>query len=67
MPGGSSSRTDFRYFIRSRPALGFIQPPILSFRRVKRREADHSPPRAAVKNGGIMPPLPSRLHGVVLN
>jgi hypothetical protein len=32
------------------------------------READHSPPSSAeVKNGGAIPPLPVRLHGVVLH
>jgi hypothetical protein len=32
------------------------------------READHSPPSSAkVKNGEAIPPLPLRLHGVVLN
>jgi hypothetical protein len=32
------------------------------------READHSRPSSAeVKNGGAIPPLPIRLHGVVLN
>jgi hypothetical protein len=32
------------------------------------READHSPSFGAeVKNGGAIPPLPIRLHGVVLN
>jgi hypothetical protein len=31
-------------------------------------EADHSPPSSAkVKNGGAMPPLPIRLHGMVPN
>jgi hypothetical protein len=41
-----------------------------SFFGVKRpgRETDHSPPSSAeVKNGGAIPPLPLRLHGVVLN
>jgi hypothetical protein len=40
------------------------------FSRVKRQglEADHSPPsNAEVKNGGAVPPVPIRLHGVVLN
>jgi hypothetical protein len=32
------------------------------------RETDHSPPSSAdVKNDGAIPPLPIRLHGVVLN
>jgi hypothetical protein len=34
------------------------------------RGADHSPPSpssAQVKNGGAIPPLPIRLHGLVLN
>jgi hypothetical protein len=32
------------------------------------RETHHSPPSGAeVKNGGAIPPLPIRLHGVVLN
>jgi hypothetical protein len=32
------------------------------------READHSPLSSAeVKNGGSIPPLPIRLHGIVLN
>jgi hypothetical protein len=33
-----------------------------------RREADHSPPsNVKIKNGEILPPLPIRLHGLVLN
>jgi hypothetical protein len=32
------------------------------------REVDHSPPSSAkVKNGGDIPPLPIRLHDIVLN
>jgi hypothetical protein len=32
------------------------------------READDSPPSSSeIKNGGAVPPLPIRLHGVVLN
>jgi hypothetical protein len=32
------------------------------------RKADHShPANAELKNGGAIPPLPIRLHGVVLN
>jgi hypothetical protein len=31
------------------------------------REGDHSPTSAEVKNGGAMPALSIRLHGVVLN
>jgi hypothetical protein len=32
------------------------------------READHSPPSSVeVKNGGVIPPLPICLHGVLLN
>jgi hypothetical protein len=58
----------------SRPPLRTTQPPIQMVLRalspgVKRqgREADHSPPsRADIKNGGTIPPLPIRLHGVVL-
>jgi hypothetical protein len=41
-----------------------------SFPGVKRlgREADRSPPSSAkVKNGGAIPPLPTCLHGIVLN
>jgi hypothetical protein len=31
-------------------------------------EADHSPPfNAEAKNGGAIPPIPIRLHGVVLD
>jgi hypothetical protein len=51
-----------------------IQPPIELLPRplspgVKRpgRESDRSPPNAEVKNGGAIPPLPTRLHGVLLN
>jgi hypothetical protein len=33
-----------------------------------RHEADHSPPSSMeVKNGGDIPSLPQRLHGVVFN
>jgi hypothetical protein len=42
----------------------------LIFPGVKRpgREADHLPPSSVeVKNDGVVPPLPTRLHGVVLN
>jgi hypothetical protein len=32
------------------------------------REPDHSPPASAeVKNDGAIPPLPIRLHGIMLN
>jgi hypothetical protein len=32
------------------------------------READHSPPSSAeVKKSGVIPPLPIRLHDVMLN
>jgi hypothetical protein len=56
-----------------RPALGPTQPPIRCLPEafsagVKRpgREDDHSPPSSAeVKNGGAIPPLPIRLHGMV--
>jgi hypothetical protein len=57
----------------SSPALGPTQPPIpwvpgtVSPKRL-RRESDGPPPSGAeVKNGGAIPPLPIRLHGVVLN
>jgi hypothetical protein len=58
----------------SRPALGPDQPPkqwipgVLSS-GVKRPgcEANYSPPSIAeVKNGGVIPPLPIRLHRMVL-
>jgi hypothetical protein len=54
--------------------LGPIEFPILHvpgslFPELKRmwREADHSHPSTAeVKNGGAIPPLPIRLHDIVL-
>jgi hypothetical protein len=63
------------YFTASRPALGLTQPPIQqvpgtlsSGVKWVGREADHSPPSSAeFKNGGAIPPLPIRLHGVVMN
>jgi hypothetical protein len=63
------------YFTASRLALRPTQPLVqwvpgtLSL-GVKRpgREADLPPPSSAdVKNCGAIPPLPKRLHGVVLN
>jgi hypothetical protein len=55
-----------------RPALGPSQSPANGafYPGVKRpgREADHSLPSSAeVKNGDAMPPLPTCLHGLVLN
>jgi hypothetical protein len=72
----SNSGRGLRLFsIVSTPTLGPTKPPIqwvaeaLSA-EVKRlgREADKSLPSSAeVKNGGAIPPTPTRLHGVVLN
>jgi hypothetical protein len=62
-------------FVKSRPALESTQPTILWLLAavslgLKRqgREADHTLPYSAeVKNGGAIPTLPIRLHGLVLN
>jgi hypothetical protein len=55
----------FLFSTASRPALGPIQPPIQWIPgaispEIKRqgREANHTPPSSAVKNGGVIPPLP---------
>jgi hypothetical protein len=76
--GRSSSPEKVKNFLfstSSRQALGSTQPPIqwvpgaLS-PAVKRpgRQADHSPPASAeIKKSGSIPPLPIRLHDVVLN
>jgi hypothetical protein len=42
--------------------------PMVAGGKAAEREADNSPaPSAEVKNDGAIPPLPIRLHGVVLN
>jgi hypothetical protein len=64
----------FLFSVASRPALGLTQPhiqwvPGALSPRVKRlgREDDHPLTSSAeVKNGGDIPPLPIRLHGVAL-
>jgi hypothetical protein len=61
--------------VLSRPALGSIRHPIqwvpvavCPGAKQQGRVADHSLPSSAkVKNGGAIPPLSIRLHGVVLN
>jgi hypothetical protein len=68
-------QTSFIFFTASRPALGPTKPhiqwvPVALSLGVKRsgRETDHSPPYSAkVWNGGSVPPLPIRLHAVMLN
>jgi hypothetical protein len=58
----------YKLYFYSHPFIQLV-PGAVSL-EVKRqgREADHSPPSSAeVKNGGAIPPLPLRLHGVVLN
>jgi hypothetical protein len=65
----------FLFTIASKPALGPTQPPILwvagalslGLKRLG-REANHSLLSSAeIKNGGAIPPLPIRLHGIVFN
>jgi hypothetical protein len=59
----------------SRPALGPTQSPIQwvpeavsSGLKPPGRKAGYLPPSSAeVKNGGAIPPVPIRLHGMVLN
>jgi hypothetical protein len=66
---------DFFYSTASKSALGPTQPPVkwvpgAFFVRGKaaRREADHSPACSAeVSIGGAIPPLPLRVHSMVLN
>jgi hypothetical protein len=65
----------FLFCSASRSALGPTQSPIQRItgpvspgETHPEREADHSPPSSAeIKNGGAIPPLPIRLHGLVLN
>jgi hypothetical protein len=58
------------FFTELRPVLGFTYPSMqwVPGALPLRREADHSPPSSGeVMNGGAIPPLLTRLHGVVLN
>jgi hypothetical protein len=65
----------FLFSTASRPVLGSMEAPIqwvagTHFLGVKRprSEADHlSPSSAEVKNSGVIPSRPVRLHGIVLN
>jgi hypothetical protein len=62
----------FIFSTASNPALGLIQPPggtggFFPGDKLPRHWADSSPPASEAKNGGALPSLPIRLHGVVLN